>query len=121
MSQADRKRDIASNETGGKPERDRATLRSLPDLFGIETLSARYVKQSFKPHAHDEYVFGVIEGDVHAVWCRGEMNMVSGGSVVTMRPGDVHHGGAGHEAGWRQRVIYIPEAGMRVPGRSDRP
>ncbi|HEY0212237.1 MAG TPA: AraC family transcriptional regulator [Paenirhodobacter sp.] len=96
------------------PQKDRATLRSLPDLYGIETLSARYLRQNFKPHAHDEYLFGVIEGGVHAVWCRGEMNMVPQGSVVTMRPGDVHYGGAGGAAGWRQRMIYIPEAGMRA-------
>ncbi|UWQ79823.1 AraC family transcriptional regulator [Leisingera sp. S132] len=99
---------------GSKRKTEVATLRSRPDLYGIETLAARYLKQTFKPHAHDEYLFGVIGGGVHAVWCRGEMNQVPQGSVVTMRPGDVHHGGAGSEAGWRQRMIYIPEAGMRA-------
>ncbi len=95
-------------------EKDRATLRRAPDLYGIETLSARYWRQTFKPHAHDEYMLGVIDGGVHAVWCRGEMHRVPRGSVVTMRPGDIHHGGAGDETGWRQRMIYIPEAGMRA-------
>ncbi|WP_425331333.1 AraC family ligand binding domain-containing protein [Paracoccus ravus] len=90
------------------------TLRSRPAPFGVETLSARYLKQIFKPHAHDEYLFGVIEGGVHAGWCRGEMHQVPRGSVVTMRPGDIPHGGAGSEAGWRQRMLYIPEAGMRT-------
>ncbi|MDN5567319.1 MAG: AraC family transcriptional regulator [Paracoccus sp. (in: a-proteobacteria)] len=89
-------------------------LRSRPDLYGIETLSACYLKQRFKPHAHNEYLFGVIDGGVHAVWCRGGMNHVPRGSVVTMRPGDIHHGGAGSEVGWRQRMIYIPEAGIRA-------
>lgn len=93
---------------------DRATIRRLPDLYGIETLSARYLRQNFKPHAHDEYLLGVIDGGVHAVWCRGEMNRVPEGSIVTMRPGDIHHGGAGSDAGWGQRMIYIPEAGMRA-------
>lgn len=94
--------------------KDQVTIRSRPDLYGIETLSAHYLKQSFKPHAHDEYLFGVIDGGVHAVWCRGEMHQVPRGSVVTMRPGDIHHGGAGSEAGWRQRMLYIPEPGMRA-------
>lgn len=94
--------------------KDQVTLRARPDLYGIETLSAHYLKQSFKPHAHDEYLFGVIDGGVHAVWCRDEMHQVPRGSVVTMRPGDIHHGGAGNEAGWRQRMLYIPEAGMRA-------
>lgn len=94
--------------------REYVTLRSRPDLYGIETLSARYLRQTFKPHAHDEYLFGVIDGGVHAVWCRGETHQVPRGSVVTMRPGDIHHGGAGSETGWRQRMLYIPEAGMRA-------
>lgn len=95
-------------------ERDRASLRRLPGLHGIETLSAHYRRQAFKPHAHDDYLLGVIEDGVHAVWCRGVMNRVPQGSVVTMRPGDVHHGGADGAAGWRQRMLYIPEAGMRA-------
>lgn len=94
--------------------KETVSLRSRPSLYGIETLSARYLTQTFKPHAHDEYVFGVISGGVHAVWCRGEMNQVSCGSVVTMRPGDIHHGGAGCEDGWHQRMLYIPEAGINA-------
>lgn len=93
---------------------DRASLRRLPGLFDIETLSAQYHRQSFRPHAHDEYLIGVIEGGIHAVWCRGAAHRVPQGSVVTMRPGDIHHGGAGTAAGWRQRMIYIPEAAMRL-------
>lgn len=95
-------------------QQDQASIRSLPELYGIETMSARYLRQTFKPHAHDEYLIGVIDGGVHDVWCRGERNRVPQGSVVTMRPGDVHHGGSGGDAGWRQRMIYIPEAGMRA-------
>ncbi|WP_206612709.1 AraC family ligand binding domain-containing protein [Paenirhodobacter populi] len=53
-------------------QQDRASMRHLPELYGIETLSARYLRQTFKPHAHDEYLLGVIDGGVHAVWCRGE-------------------------------------------------
>lgn len=102
---------------------DRAVLRRLPGGFGIETLEARYLRQSFKPHAHDEYLIGVIDGGIHAVWCRGELHSVPAGSVVTMRPGDVHHGGAGGAQGWRQRMIYLPEAAMRalLSDQLDRP
>ncbi|MGR3248309.1 MAG: AraC family transcriptional regulator [Paracoccus sp. (in: a-proteobacteria)] len=92
---------------------EEVSLKSRPELFGIETSSAHYLRQAFKPHAHDEYLFGVITGGVHSVWCRGETHVVPQGSVVTMRPGDIHHGGTGSEAGWRQRMIYIPEAGVR--------
>lgn len=95
-------------------EADQASIRRLADFYGVETLTARYVRQSFKPHAHDEYVVGVIESGIHAVWCRGTMNLVPAGTVVTMRPGDVHHGGAGDGSGWHQRMLYISEAGIRA-------
>ena len=101
---------------GGDPRmerrRNRVTVSRRPELHGIETLTASYVRQTFKPHAHPEYLFGVILGGTHAVWCRGEMNHVPAGTVVTMRPGDVHHGGAGGAEGWRQRMLYIGEAGL---------
>ena len=29
---------------------------------------------------------------------------------MTMDPGEVHYGGAADSAGWRQRVLYVPEA-----------
>lgn len=94
-------------------QRDHATMRRQAHLHGLETLSANYFRQNFKPHAHGEYIFGVIERGVHAVWCRGSMNFVPAGSVVTMRPGDVHYGGAADRSGWRQRMLYISEQGIR--------
>lgn len=109
--QGDTDQGRGTKEAGGA---DRASVRHRPELHGIETLSAHYLRQSFKPHAHDEYMFGVIDGGVHDVWCRGEMNRVPAGTVVTMRPGDVHHGGAGGPGGWHQRMLYVSEAGMRA-------
>lgn len=103
----------ATARSSAAPEGNRATVRAMPELFGIEIAAARYATQVFKPHGHDEYLIGVIESGVHAVWCRGEMHYASSGTVVTMRPGDIHHGGAGGDAGWSQRMIYLPEAAMR--------
>ncbi|MCB8876013.1 AraC family transcriptional regulator [Acidisoma silvae] len=84
-------------------------FKTLP----IETMAAHYVQRSFKPHAHEEYLIGVITAGVHTVWCRGEQRYVSGGTVVTMHPGDVHHGGAGDAGGWVQRMVYIGEETLR--------
>lgn len=79
---------------------------------GLETLAAHYVRQTFKPHSHPEYLVGVITGGVHSVWCRGERHTVSPGTVMSMRPGDVHHGNAAVEAGWVQRMFYVAEDTM---------
>lgn len=79
---------------------------------GLGTLAAHYVRQTFKPHSHPEYLIGVITGGVHSVWCRGEQHTVLPGTLMSMRPGDVHHGNAGIAAGWVQRMFYVDEATM---------
>lgn len=92
---------------------DYVSIRRFPAKAGLETMTAHYVRQSFKPHAHDEYVIGIIEEGAHSVWCRGEHFRVPAGTVVTMHPGDVHYGGPAIPAGWKQRMIYLSEEKMR--------
>ena len=75
-------------------------------------MAAHYVRQTFKPHSHPNYLIGVITGGVHSVWCRGERHTVLPGTVMSMRPGDVHHGNAAVEAGWVQRMLYVGEDTM---------
>ncbi|MDF2797475.1 MAG: hypothetical protein K0R85_219 [Devosia sp.] len=91
---------------------EHASFNRLPEHGGIETLAAHYIEKKFKPHYHAEYLIGVITGGVHQVWCRGEQHAVSAGTVMTMRPGDVHHGNAAIEDGWVQRMFYVSEAAM---------
>ncbi len=92
---------------------DTVTVRRKMADKGVETMMGRYTRFAFKPHAHDEYLIGVIQSGVHDVWCRGVRHAAGGGTVVTMDPGDMHHGGAGDESGWVQRMIYVTEATMR--------
>lgn len=100
---------------------ERVSLRRPLGHAGLETLAAHYVRQTFKPHSHPEYLIGVITGGVHAVWCRGERHTVVPGTVMSMRPGDVHHGNAAVETGWVQRMFYIGENTMAeiLADRSD--
>ncbi|MCM2453546.1 AraC family transcriptional regulator [Agrobacterium vitis] len=93
--------------------RDWVSIRRPFAKAGLETMTARYIQQSFKPHAHDEYVIGIIESGVHSVWCRGIHKNVPSGTVVTMHPGDVHYGNAAIAEGWKQRMIYISENEIR--------
>ncbi|ACA20398.1 transcriptional regulator, AraC family [Methylobacterium sp. 4-46] len=106
-----------------EPAKDRVSIRRPPNHRGLETLAAHYVRQSFKPHAHDEFVIGIIEVGAHAVWCRGEQHRVGGGTVVTMHPGEVHHGGAAVAEGWVQRMLYVSEDLMSqlIREATDRP
>jgi AraC-like DNA-binding protein len=73
----------------------------------VEALAARYTRQSFELHRHDGFLVGVIESGAHAVWCRGERHLAGPGTLATMDPCEVHHGGAGHPDGWRQRILYV--------------
>ncbi|MDP9840379.1 AraC-like DNA-binding protein [Neorhizobium huautlense] len=91
---------------------ERVSLRRPLDLPGVETLAAHYVRQQFKPHSHAEYLIGVITGGVHSVWCRGERHTALPGTLMSMRPGDVHHGNAAVESGWMQRMFYVDEDTM---------
>ncbi len=81
---------------------------------GIDTLSARYVRQRFAPHAHAEYLFGVIEAGCHAVKCKGIETRAAAGTLVTMNPGDVHSGGSFDETGWLQHMVYVEESVMNA-------
>ncbi|WP_294646603.1 AraC family transcriptional regulator [uncultured Aureimonas sp.] len=101
------------DDTPGPAHRsDRVSLRRPLGHRGLETLTAHYVRQSFKPHAHAEYLVGVITAGAHSVWCRGERHSVLPGTLMTMRPGDVHHGNAAIDAGWVQRMFYVDERTM---------
>lgn len=90
---------------------DRASIRRPILGLELETAFARYRRQNFRPHAHEEYLFGVIEAGVHSVWRRGVRHEAGAGFVVAMAPGEVHHGGAGGPEGWTQRMIRL-DAGL---------
>ena len=83
-----------------------------PGNSGIDTLSAHYVRQCFAPHAHAEYLFGLIEAGCHAVTCKGIETRAAAGTLVTMNPGDVHSGGSFDETGWLQHMVYVEESAM---------
>ena len=91
---------------------ERVSFRRPLGHRGVETLAAHYVRQRFKPHSHPQYLIGLITGGVHSVWCRGERHTVLPGTLMSMRPGDVHHGNAAVEDGWVQRMFYVDEDTM---------
>lgn len=112
----DRRVDSRAGPIGDVPNpahrSERVSFRRPLGHRGLETLAAHYVRQTFKPHSHPEYLIGVITGGVHSVWCRGERHAARPGTLVSMRPGDVHHGNAAVEAGWVQRMFYVDETTM---------
>lgn len=83
----------------------------------LELLRARYTRQRFAPHAHDEYVFGVVEDGAARTLFRGGEDIHAVGSVITFSPGEVHTGAPATEAGWSYRMLYPSESLVRFVAR----
>lgn len=79
-----------------------------PALPEVDLLRARFVTHRFARHAHDGYVFGVIDAGVEEFEHPGGVQRAGPGSVVVVNPGVVHGGHAGAPEGWAYRVIYPP-------------
>jgi AraC-like DNA-binding protein len=83
----------------------------------LELLRARYTRQRFAPHAHDEFVFGMIESGAARTVFRGAEDVHTVGSVITFAPGEVHTGAPAVEGGWSYRMLYPSETLVRFIAR----
>ena len=79
----------------------------------FELLRARYTLQCFAPHAHADFVFGVIEAGAARTFFRGAEDVHTAGSVVTFGPGEVHTGAPAADEGWSYRMLYPSESLVR--------
>ncbi len=100
-------------EPRGRPPQNRAVMKHVGYLGGLDYLTANYRKQDFPKHVHEEYLIGLIERGVHDVWCRGELWHAGVGAIASFAPGEPHFGGAGAELGWSQKIFYLPERLIR--------
>jgi AraC-like DNA-binding protein len=90
-----------------------ASLTRVRVFEPLELLRARYTRQRFAPHAHDEYVFGVVETGAARTLFRGREDVHASGSVITFAPGEVHTGAPAADDGWSYRMLYPSERLVR--------
>jgi AraC-like DNA-binding protein len=90
-----------------------ATLTRVRVFETLELLRARYTRQRFAPHAHCEYVFGIVESGAARTFFRGRDDVHATGSIVTFAPGEVHTGAPADDAGWSYRMLYPSESLVR--------
>jgi len=83
----------------------------------FELLRARYTRQRFTPHAHDEFVFGMVEAGAALSFFRGAEDLHAAGSVITFGPGEVHTGTPATNDGWSYRMLYPSESLVRFIAR----
>ena len=86
----------------------------FPGLNGLEVMSARWVKHSFRPHAHDFYTVSLNYGGGGAFDCRGQSREAKPGTCNLMAPGELHTGHATCEVGWIYRNLYIEPTLMKT-------
>ena len=103
------------------PERpiaaETATMTRVDVFEPVELLRARYTRQRFAPHAHDEYVIGVVETGAARTTFRGGEDIHAVGSVITFAPGEVHTGAPATDDGWSYRTLYPSESLLRFVAR----
>ena len=90
-----------------------ATMTRVRVFEPIELLRARYTRQRFAPHAHDEYVFGIVESGAALTLFRGREDVHATDCIVTFAPGEVHTGAPATEDGWGYRMLYPSEQLVR--------
>ena len=96
----------AKKTMNASPTKDCAYFWVDHDLGGLECLSATYVSHRFAPHAHEEFVIGVIQAGAQRVRLRGGHEVLPEHTMCVINPGELHTGHAATEAGWSYRVIY---------------
>jgi len=94
-----------------------ATMTRVRVFETFELLRARYTRQRFAPHAHHEFVFGIVETGAARTFFRGAENVHAAGSVITFGPGEVHTGAPACDEGWSYRMLYPSESLVRFIAR----
>lgn len=72
----------------------------------LDMLTARFVRHTFAPHAHEEFAIGACTDGLEVIGLRGGRHHAGPGSVVVIEPGEVHTGGAAGPSGFAYRVLY---------------
>lgn len=86
---------------------DRAEFKRPAHRPGVELYRAHIVRHAFEPHTHEAFGLGAIESGAERFRYRGSEHLAPAGSLVLMNPDELHTGRAGHEGGWRYRMVYL--------------
>lgn len=85
---------------------DGFSFRVHADL-GIEQINARFERQRFAPHSHDDYLIGVTTEGAESLVQRGERQVSCAGHLRLINPGEIHEGGPADNV-WAYQAFYVP-------------
>ncbi|WP_428194459.1 AraC family transcriptional regulator [Deinococcus saxicola] len=105
--------------------RDEARLWRVPVLGGLDVLQARFVKQAFARHTHEEFTVGVVRRGAAAFWNRGAQHVAPDGSVMLINADEVNTGQPFAQGGYIHLVLYpsaelLRRVASEVGGRTAR-
>ncbi len=72
----------------------------------LDLLNARFGRQHYAPHTHDEFAIGVCVDGLETMRYRGERLYSAAGSVVVIEPGEAHTGGPAGPDGFAYVALY---------------
>lgn len=90
--------------------RQRDSIRLGAGAPGIERMEAHLHGQAFAPHRHDTYAIGVTLSGVQRFGFRGRTWHCLPGQCHVLHPDELHDGGAGTDAGFGYRIVYLDPA-----------
>ena len=86
---------------------------SRPDVFGLEALSARFIRHRYPRHVHEFYVFGMIAAGRQTFSTRRARHATAAGGLILLNPDEPHTGEPAGESGFAYKAIYPSAELMR--------
>jgi AraC-like DNA-binding protein len=83
-----------------------AKLWSVSQLEGLRLLRASYIKHSFKRHAHEYFVIGMVESGLQKFLYQRQLYVTPPAGLIVINPGEAHTGEAAIPSGFHYRALY---------------
>jgi len=77
---------------------------------GVQAVRAWFAGSAFDRHRHDTYGIAVTDHGVQAFGYRGARHHALPGDAIVLHPDELHDGGAGTDAGFGYRIVYVDPA-----------
>jgi AraC-like DNA-binding protein len=108
------------NRYGGDMAGRSDRIRIGSGAEGIERMEAYLYGQAFSPHCHDTYAIGITLSGIQSFHFRGQRWHCFPGQCHILHPDELHDGGAGTDAGFGYRIVYIDPSLVQeaLPGNS---
>lgn len=100
---------------------ERASIRRLGAVQGVELFGATFRRFAYARHSHDSLAFGGVEQGAMRFWHGGGEYLASAGEMIVLNPGEVHDGRTDPSAGCRYHMLYVEQPAIEELFAADEP